>query len=75
MVATAVGGTPDLVEEGVTGYLVPSEDANALARALWRCYSDLSTSQAFGATARARALANFGLAGMVQRYQALFLRC
>jgi sugar transferase (PEP-CTERM/EpsH1 system associated) len=75
VVATAVGGTPDLVEEGITGYLVPSEDANALAQALWRCYSDPSTSQAFGATARARALANFGLAGMVQRYQALFLRC
>ena len=74
VVATAVGGTPDLVEEGVTGYLVPSEDTNALAQALWRCYSEPKTSQTLGATARARALANFGLAGMVQRYQALFLQ-
>ena len=74
VVATAVGGTPDLVEEGVTGYLVPSEDTTALAQALWRCYSEPKTSQTLGATARARALANFGLAGMVQRYQALFLQ-
>jgi sugar transferase (PEP-CTERM/EpsH1 system associated) len=75
VVATAVGGTPDLVEEGVTGYLVPSEDVTAMAQALWRCYSAPDAMQAFGATARSRALANFGLAGMVQRYQALFLRC
>lgn len=74
VVATAVGGTPDLVEEGVTGYLVPSEDVAAMAHALWRCYSAPNVMQAFGATARARALANFGLAGMVSRYEALFLQ-
>jgi len=73
VVATAVGGTPDLVEEGVTGYLVPSEDVAAMAQALWRCYSASNTMQAFGTTARARALANFGLAGMVIRYASLFL--
>ena len=74
VVATAVGGTPDLVEEGVTGYLVPSEDEAALAQALWRCYSNPDAMQAFGQTARARALANFGLASMVQRYEALFVQ-
>ena len=73
VVATAVGGTPDLVEEGVTGYLVPSEDMTAMAHALWRCYSAPEAMQSFGLTARARALANFGLACMVQRYQSLFL--
>lgn len=72
VVATAVGGTPDLVEDGVTGYLVPPEDSHALAQALWRCYLDPKISQDLGATARTRALANFGLAGMVQSYQALF---
>lgn len=72
VVATAVGGTPDLVEEGVTGYLVPSEDAPALAQALWRCYSAPATQQSFGSTARKRAMANFGLETMVKRYRALF---
>ena len=74
VVATAVGGTPDLVEEGVTGYLVPSEDVTAMAQALWRCYSAPDAMQAFGATARARALADFGLAGMVRQYESLFLQ-
>jgi len=74
VVATAVGGTPDLVEEGVTGYLVPSDDENALAKALWRGYSAPDEMQAFGLTARSRALANFGLTGMVQRYESLFLQ-
>jgi sugar transferase (PEP-CTERM/EpsH1 system associated) len=74
VVATAVGGTPDLVEEGVTGYLVPSEDVAAMAQALWRCYEAPDAMQAFGATARTRALANFGLTGMVNRYESLFLQ-
>ena len=72
VVATAVGGTPDLVEEGVTGYLVPSEDVPALAQALWRCYGAPDTQHSFGATARKRAMANFGLETMVKRYRALF---
>lgn len=74
VVATAVGGTPDLVEEGVTGYLVPSEDVTAMAKALWCCYSAPDAMQVFGMTARTRALANFALAGMVSRYESLFLK-
>lgn len=72
VVATAVGGTPDLVEEGMTGHLVPSEDAQAMANALWRCYSEPETSARYGQTARARALVHFGLAGMIDRYRSLF---
>lgn len=72
VVATAVGGTPDLVEEGVTGHLVPSDDEAAMADAIWRCYSQPDLAHAYGQTARARALANFGLDGMVKRYEDLF---
>ena len=72
VVATAVGGTPDLVEEGMTGHLVPSEDAQAMANALWRCYSEPETAARYGQTARARALVHFGLAGMIDRYRSLF---
>ena len=73
VVATAVGGTPQLVEEGVTGYLVPAEDVHAMAQALWQCYSWPERASAMGHTARARARENFGLDNMVNRYAALFL--
>ena len=45
VVATEVGGTPEIVEDGVTGVLVPPEDASSLARAVERLLedSDLST--------------------------------
>lgn len=72
VVATAVGGTPDLVSEGVTGYLVPSEDAAALAHALWRCFSQPETVNSFKLAARATAIAQFGVDGMIQRYYDLF---
>lgn len=36
IVGTAVGGTPDLITEGVNGYLVPSNDSAALAEAIKR---------------------------------------
>ena len=51
VVATAVGGTPDLVQEGVTGRLVPPDDEQALADAMvhafgspGNCASSLSKS-------------------------------
>lgn len=69
VVATAVGGTPDLVEEGITGHLVPSEDEAALARAMWSLYSAPELAKQFGQTARQRACAHFGLAGMIDSYR------
>lgn len=36
VVATGVGGLYDLIEDGVTGVMVPAGDAQALADAIWR---------------------------------------
>lgn len=71
-VATAVGGTPDLVEEGVTGHLVPAGDEAALAERIWQCLQDPARSQTMGRVARERAQSRFGLDAMVQSYERLF---
>lgn len=71
-VATAVGGTPDLVEEGVTGHLVPAGDEAALAERIWQCLQDPVRSQTMGRVARERARSRFALDAMVQSYERLF---
>jgi sugar transferase (PEP-CTERM/EpsH1 system associated) len=72
VVATSVGGTPDLVAHGLTGFLVPPDDVESMAEAIWRCFNQTEQMRLFGQTARSRAMTHFGLAGMVQRYQRLF---
>lgn len=54
VVATAVGGLPDMVEHGVTGVLVEPGDARSLARGLEYVLKDPARAAAMGAAARAR---------------------
>lgn len=53
VVATAVGGLPDVVEEGVTGLLVPPGDVGALRAALGRLLADAKLRESLGSHARA----------------------
>ena len=59
VVASRVGGLPELVEDGVTGLLVPPGDAAALAAALVELGADPARARALGAAGRERALAEF----------------
>jgi glycosyltransferase involved in cell wall biosynthesis len=52
VVASRVGGIPDLVEDGRTGILVPPGDATALATALAEVLSDRALAERLGAEAR-----------------------
>lgn len=70
-VATAVGGSPDLIQDGVSGRLVPAGDEVALAQAIWSSLQDHETSLAHGRAARAAALARFALNTTIAEYQAL----
>ena len=53
-VATAVGGTPELVEDGTTGMLVPPGDRNALVAALERLVKNTDMAFQMGIRARQR---------------------
>jgi glycosyltransferase involved in cell wall biosynthesis len=55
VVATAVGGLSDAVEDGVTGLLVPARDTAALRAALERLLGDAPLRAELGANARGRA--------------------
>ena len=67
VVATRVGGTPEVVVEGVTGLLVPPEDPAALAEALGRLIRDGAARQRMGEAGRTRALAEFTVERMAER--------
>lgn len=57
VVASAVGGLPDAVEDGVTGLLVPPGDPTALRAALDRLLGDVPLRARLGSAARERAAA------------------
>jgi glycosyltransferase involved in cell wall biosynthesis len=63
IVATAAGGVAELVDDGVTGVLVPPADPERLARALEAVATDPGLRRRLGAAGRVRALERFDLAG------------
>jgi glycosyltransferase involved in cell wall biosynthesis len=68
VVATAVGGTPEAVVDGVTGYLVPPAQPAALAEAVNRVLADPARAEAMGRAGQARAKESFSAAAMARRY-------
>ncbi len=69
---SAVPGVRELLRDGVDGRLFAEGDDEALAAILEAWWRDPAQAQALGRTARARALADFGLMRMTARYEALF---
>jgi glycosyltransferase involved in cell wall biosynthesis len=74
VVASRVGGIPEAVVDGESGFLVPSGDPRALAAALARVLDAGDRGAALGAAARARAVAEFSVERMAERYRELYLR-
>jgi sugar transferase (PEP-CTERM/EpsH1 system associated) len=68
VIATRVGGNPELVEEGDTGTLVPPEDVDALATALAAYVRDPDRRREEGARARRRTEQRFSINAMVAGY-------
>ena len=62
VVATDVGAVREVVEDGVTGFVVPPLDAGAIARATLRLLDDASLRARLGEEARRRAVARYDVA-------------
>ena len=69
VVATRVGGVPEMVEPGRTGWLAPPGDPPALAAAISQLLGSGETRRAFGRAGRRRVEQDFSLAAMARRYE------
>lgn len=72
VVATRVGGVPDLVAENETGYLFPSGDDQALAAQLLDLLADDKRRWRLGQAARRQARRRFRADAVAQRYHELY---
>ena len=63
VVATPVGGTPEVVLDGETGLLVPPRDPRALAAALQRLVDDADLRRRLGEAGKRRAVERFSAGG------------
>ncbi len=74
VVATRMGGLAEVVEDGVTGTLVPNESPDALAAAILDSLADPASAREVGAQARERALTRFSWEAHLTAYDSLYAR-
>jgi glycosyltransferase involved in cell wall biosynthesis len=72
VVATAVGGIPDLVEHGVTGFLVATGDHVLLSSQLATLWGDPTRAAELGLAARRTVVARHSIERMASGYEALY---
>lgn len=72
VVASRIGGIPDIVEDGVSGLLVPPADVDALAAAVRRVLSDPALARRLGEGGRRRLHERFSWRAIVQRWLDLY---
>ena len=72
VVATNVGGIPEIVEDGVTGYLVPPRNPEALVDKILLLLHNPQIAANMGRAGRKKVEEDFGLEQMVLKYQSLY---
>jgi glycosyltransferase involved in cell wall biosynthesis len=72
VIATRVGGNPELVVDGETGILVPPENPEALAQAIMKFAGDSELREKMGRAARERYEQNFTIEKMTAQVEALY---
>lgn len=73
VIATPVGGIPEIVRHGETGWLVPPNDATALAEALKCLWSDPLLRQQLGKTAQAHVREHHDINTLVERTSQVYI--
>jgi glycosyltransferase involved in cell wall biosynthesis len=74
VVATSVGGNPEVVVDGVTGLLVPPRDPARLANAVLTLLADPQRASAMGAAGRARVETCYSVQAMLRQLEDLYRR-
>jgi len=72
VVASAVGGVPELIEDGVTGFIVPPRNPQALADILQKLLGDAHLCHKVGSAAREKALCEFTFNNMLTKTHQLY---
>lgn len=73
VIATNAGGSPEIVRNGVNGFLVPPHDSGAVAAALMRLVVEPTLRQEYGDAARRTIATDFSLMQMTQEYRRVFM--
>lgn len=74
VVGYAVGGLPEVIRDGETGYLTPAGDPAAMAQATLRLLDDEGEHRRMAEAARARAVETFDTGRTLDRYTAVYRR-
>jgi glycosyltransferase involved in cell wall biosynthesis len=73
VIACRVGGIPELVEDGVTGILVPPNDPDALGAAIARVLESPTLAAALGSAAREKIAKHFSMPRMIAGFTDVLL--
>ncbi len=74
VIGAHAGGLPEVVEHGVTGFLLPVGDVDAMAEAAVELLTDREKHRRFGEDARRRAIERFGQEAVVAQYRRIYER-
>jgi len=72
VIATTVGGIPEVVEDGASGFLLPPGDVEGMARAALTLLTDRGRHAGFREAARRRAISHFDTSLIVPQYEAYY---
>lgn len=72
VVATAIGGSPEVIENNINGLLVPPDDVDALSNAILHLLHHPEQAQRFGQAARQTILARYSIETAVDQYVRLY---